>query len=619
MFLVDAILGRPLASDEEKGERISTLGGVPTFGLDALSSAAYGPEAALSILIPLGAAGLGYALPLMGAIIVVLALVYLSYRQTIAAYPEGAGSYTVAHANLGQTVGLLAGAALMTDYILNVAVGISAGVGAIISAAPSLQPHTLSMCLAILVFLTIVNLRGVRQPGILFMLPTVVFVCFLFGVIAWGVYQSIVSGGHPRAVTPPPHIGASATAASAWLLMRAFASGCTSMTGVEATSNGVQAFAEPVVKSAQRSLAAIIAILMLLLAGIAYLVQVYHIGATAPGTSSYESVLSQLIGAVAGKGILYWIGITAIAMVVCLSANTSFADFPRLCRAVAADRYLPVSLANRGRRLVYSEGILVLAGLAAVILTAFGGVTDRLIPLFAVGAFLAFTSSQAGMVAHWWRHNGPRTSMAFNGLGAGATAATTIVVIIAKFVEGAWMVVLLIPALMLFMIAVRRYYDAIDRETAAGPLKVTPLCHPLVVVPISQWSVISQKALQFAMTISDEVTAIHVESEQHADTLPGEWRSRVEEPTRRAGRKAPRLAVVKSPYRFVVGPIIDFILDLERHHPQRTVAVVLPQLVQRRWYHYFLHNHQGELMAALLLLKGERRVVIVDVPWYIGH
>ena len=306
-------------------------------------------------------------------------------------------------------------------------------------------------------------------------------------------------------------------------------------------------------------------------------------------------------------------------MVVCLPANTSFADFPRLCRAVAADRYLPVSLANRGRRLVYSEGILVLAGLAAVILTAFEGVTDRLIPLFAVGAFLAFTFSQAGMVAHWRRHNGPRTSMAFNGLGAGATAATTIIVIIAKFVEGAWMVVLLIPALMLFMIAVRRHYDAIDRETAAGPLKVTHLCHPLVVVPISQWSVISQKALQFAMTISDEVTAIHVESEQHADTLPGEWRSRVEEPTRSAGRKAPRLAVVKSPYRFVVGPIIDFILDLERHHPQRTVAVVLPQLVQRRWYHYFLHNHQGELMAALLLLKGERRVVIVDVPWYIGH
>jgi amino acid transporter len=619
MFLVDAILGCPLASDAEKRERVTSIGGVPTFGLDALSSAAYGPEAALTILMPLGAAGLAYALPIMGAIIVVLALVYLSYRQTIAAYPEGAGSYTVAHENLGPTAGLLAGAALMTDYILDVAVGISAGVGAIISAAPALQPHTLSMCLAILVFLTIVNLRGVREPGILFMSPTVLFVCFLFGVIAWGVYQSIVSGGHPQAVTPPPHIGASATAASVWLLMRAFASGCTSMTGVEATSNGVKAFAEPAVKSAQRSLTAIIAILMLLLAGIAYLVRVYHIGATTPGTSSYESVLSQLIGAVAGKGVLYWIGITSIAVVVCLSANTSFADFPRLCRAVAVDRYLPVSLANRGRRLVYSEGILVLAGLAAVMLTDFGGVTDKLIPLFAVGAFLAFTSSQAGMVAHWRRHNGPRTSMVFNGLGAGATAATAIVVLIAKFVEGAWMVVLLIPALMLLMIAVRRHYDAVDREMAAGPLDMTHLRHPLVVVPIFQWSLISHKALQFAMTISDDVTAIYVESQQQADTLPGEWRSRVEEPARRADRKAPQLVVVKSPYRFVVAPIIDFILDVERHHPQQTVAVVLPQLVQRRWYHYFLHNHYGELMAALLLLKGERRVVIVDVPWYIGH
>jgi amino acid transporter len=468
MFLVDAILGRPLASDEEKNERITAIRGVPTFGLDALSSAAYGPEAALTILMPLDAVGLVYALPIMGAIIVVLALVYLSYRQTIAAYPEGAGSYTVAHENLGPTAGLLAGAALLTDYILNVAVGISAGVGAIISAAPGLQPHTLSMGLAILVFLTLVNLRGVRAPGSLFMAPTVLFVCFLFGVIAWGVYQSLVSGGHPRAVTPPPHLGEIAPAASVWLLMRAFASGCTSMTGVEAVSNGVQAFAEPVVKSAQRSLTAIIAILMLLLAGIAYLVRVNHIGATPPGTSSYESVLSQVIGAVAGKGVLYWIGITSIAVVVCLSANTSFADFPRLCRAVAADRYLPVSLANRGRRLVYSEGMLVLAGLAAVMLTAFGGVTDKLIPLFAVGAFLAFTSSQAGMVAHWWRHSGPRPSMAFNGLGAGATAATAIVVIMAKFVEGAWMVVVLIPALMLFMIAVRRHYDLCHSEHRDG-------------------------------------------------------------------------------------------------------------------------------------------------------
>ena len=448
---------------------------MPTFGLDALSSAAYGPEAALTVLLPLGAAGLTFILPITVAIVILLGIVYFSYRQTIAAYPNGGGSYTVARENLGANAGLLAAAALMTDYVLNVAVGISAGVGALISAVPALQPYTLTLCLVILILLTLVNLRGIGEAGRLFMLPTCIFILSLCAMVVWGVLATISSGGHPQPVVPPAHLAKATEAVSAWLLLRAFASGCTAMTGVEAVSNGVQAFREPVVPAARRTLTVIIAILMVLLLGIAYLAHAYHIGATEPGTPQYQSVLSQLIGAVAGRGIFYWVSIVSILLVLCLSANTSFADFPRLCRAVAEDGYLPYSFTDRGRRLVYSEGIWLLAILSGVLLIVFDGVTDRLIPLFAVGAFLAFTLSQSGMVAHWWKsqERGALASMAVNGLGATATAVTVVVVAVVKFMAGAWIVVLLVPSLVALMLAVRRHYRRIERETAApGDLKL---------------------------------------------------------------------------------------------------------------------------------------------------
>ena len=368
MSLINTILGRPLASGEAGEQRIGTASGVPTFGLDALSSAAYGPEAALTVLLPFGAAGLTFIFPITAAIVILLGIVYFSYRQTIAAYPNGGGSYTVAHENLGANAGLLAAAALMTDYVLNVAVGISAGVGALISAVPNLQPYTLTLCLVILVLLTLVNLRGIGEAGRLFMLPTCIFIVSLCAIVAWGVIATISAGGHPLPVIPPPHLAKAAEAVSAWILLRAFASGCTAMTGVEAVSNGVQAFREPVVPAARRTLTAIIVILMVLLLGIAYLARAYHIGATEPGTSQYQSVLSQLIGAVAGRGIFYWVSIVSILLVLCLSANTSFADFPRLCRAVADDGYLPYSFTDRGRRLVYSEGIWLLAILSGILL-----------------------------------------------------------------------------------------------------------------------------------------------------------------------------------------------------------------------------------------------------------
>lgn len=438
MCLADFLFGRPLKSSEERRERAGPAAGIAIFGLDALGSAAYGPEAALTILIPLGAAALAYIVPIGASVIVLLWVVYFSYRQTIEAYPTGGGAYTVARQNLGVFAGLLAATALMIDYVLVAAVGISAGVGALISAVPSLQPHTLSLCLAILLFITIVNLRGVRETGAVFLLPTYLFVGTLFATLGVGLIKSFSAGGNPEPVVPLPPPAPRTVAVSAWLLLKAFSSGCTALTGVEAVSNGVRAFREPVGKTAQRTLTIIIAILTVLLAGIAYLVRAYQIGATPPGQSGYESILSQLTGAVMGKDAFYYVTIASILLVLAFQANTAFADFPRVCRAVAQDGYLPYSFASRGRRLVYSHGIYVLAFLSGFLLILFGGVTDRLIPLFAVGAFLAFTLSQAGMVVHWRRKRGrrSRSSMLVNGIGATATATTVAIVTVSKFAEG---------------------------------------------------------------------------------------------------------------------------------------------------------------------------------------
>ena len=352
-MLFRSCFGKPLAASDERAEQLGIASGIPIFGLDALSSAAYGPEAALTLLLPSGAAGIAYIVPISTSIIVLLAIVYFSYRQTIAAYPGGGGSYTVASENLGVFAGLLAASALMIDYILTVAVGISAGVGALVSALPNLLPHTLLLCLGILILITFINLRGMRQAGIIFMFPTYLFIGSLLVALAFGVFKSVLAGGHPvPVVTPPAPPSSAVAAASVWLLLQSFASGCTAMTGVEAVSNGVRAFREPVVNTSRRVLTIIIALLMLMLAGIAYLVRAYHIAATDPGLPGYQSVLSMIVAAVAGRGIFYYVTIGAVLAVLALSANTAFADFPRLCRAIALNGYLPDSFSLRGRRLV---------------------------------------------------------------------------------------------------------------------------------------------------------------------------------------------------------------------------------------------------------------------------
>ncbi|HTU49229.1 MAG TPA: APC family permease [Acidobacteriaceae bacterium] len=620
MTILDLLLGRPLATWEDRAEKIGASQGVPIFGLDALSSAAYGPEAAMTLLIPLGMAGIHLVLPITAAILALLTILYFSYRQTIAAYPNGGGSYTVAGENLGSLPGLLAGSALMVDYILEVSVGISAGVGALVSALPKLQPHTLALCLAILAILTLLNLRGARSSGVIFMAPTYVFILCLLAAIGWGVFKVIVSGGHPQPVVAPPQLGHATAVLSIWMLLKAFSSGCTAMTGVEAVSNGVGAFKEPREKSAQLTLTIIIVLLGVLLLGIAFLAPAYHIAATDPFAPGYQSVLSQLIAAVSGRGVFYYVSIASILLVLALSANTGFADFPRLCHNIAKDRYLPFAFTLRGRRLVYSGGVYVLAVAAASLLIVFRGVTDRLIPLFAIGAFLAFTLSQAGMVQHWRRKRGPgwKLSMAINGIGALATGITVCIVLVTKFVAGAWITAIVIPLIILVMLAIHSHYLWVGRQIAAKQaLNTAKLTSPIIIMPIPGWNRVTAKGLRFALSISPEVFCIHVKNEEGEQPLAPLWQKNVLQPLQRANLPQPILIQIESPTRRILGPILDQVSALEQQHPHRQLLVLLPELIESRWYFYLLHNQRATLLKTMLYLRGAQQTVVANIPWYL--
>jgi len=623
MNILDLIVGKPIKTSDERAEQIGIQEGIPIFGLDALSSAAYGPEAALSLLIPLGLLGVQYIIPISAAIIILLVIVYFSYRQTIAAYPSGGGSYTVARFNLGAFPGLLAAAALLTDYILTAAVGISAGVGALVSAVPSLQPHTVLICVAILVIITILNLRGVRDAGVVFMVPTYLFVGTLLITIVGGLVRVALSGGHPVAITPLPPPPAITEAVTFWLLLKVFASGCTALTGVEAVSNGVKAFREPAVKNAQRTLTVIIFFWQFCSREFLISSKSMASPATDPGRPGYQSLLSMLIAAVFGKGIFYYVTIAAILFVLSLSANTAFADFPRLCRSISQNNYLPHAFGYRGRRLVYTYGIVVLALLTFLLLLLFDGVTDRLIPLYVVGAFLAFTLSQFGMVVHWRKNRGPHwmKSTLVNGLGGFVTGITVIVVLVAKFAEGAWITVIFIPLLIFLFRMVRRHYHMVSVATnCPGPaVPAIEAARPIVVVPIEHWSQISRQAVEFASQLSREIIAVHVEPGDHSEFLHMDWERYVDQPFRAAGVDPPILITLPSPYRFIVVPIVQFVLELSAKHPGRRIVVVVPALVEDRWYEYFLHNQRARLLQWSLLVRGNERIFTVTSPYYISE
>ena len=629
------LLGRPLANWEGSAHEIGIGEAVPALGLDGLSSSAYGPEAALSIMAAAGAAGLAALEPVMLVILGLLAILFVSYWQTIKAYPISGGAYTVAKENLGVNASLLASAGIMVDYVLNVAVGISAGVAALISAVPALHPYTLPLCLGILVLLTLVNLRGTMESGRLFALPTYLFVgCFMI-VLLIGTYAVITGGGYPQPVVPPPSPPKAVEALGLWLMLRAFASGCTAMTGVEAVSNCVDGFREPRVNNARWTLAIIVVILGILLGGIAYLATSYGIMAMDQMQPGYQSVLSQLVGAVAGRGTFYYVAIASALGILCLSANTSFVGFPRMCRLVAQDEFLPRPFATAGRRLVYSVGIIYLAITAGLLLTLFDGVTDRLIPLFAIGAFLTFTMSQTGMVAHWRRElrNPRRTetrrrvliNLVINAVGAATTVTALAVIVIAKFGEGGWITIVAIPCVIVLHKAIKRYYTNIDEHLRDdGALEFRRSEPPVVLVTMREWNRLTDKALRLAMELSPDVTAVHLAALERRDVdkdereLRKQWAAHVEKPAKAAKfPNPPRLVFLSAPYRRIHAPLLQLIKEVKKENPDRTVAVLIPELVKRHWWEYLLSNHRARRLRSAVLDYGGSGVVVIGVPWYL--
>ena len=617
------VLGRRLANWEGEGQKIGAFAGIPAMGLDSLSSAAYGPESAMAIMVPLGAASLVYVRPVSFIVLALLLVLYASYRQTIEAYPRGGGSYTVAGDNLGMRPGILAGAALIVDYVLNAAVGISAGIAALVSAVPMLQPYTLPLCLGVLAVITLVNLRGTAEAGMVFATPTYLFILCWVVILGIGVARVFVFG-HAAPVVPPPPLPKATESAGTWLLLRSFASGCTAMTGVEAVSNGVTAFREPTVAQAHRTLTLIIFTLALLLAGIAMLVAPYHVAAMDQSKTGYQSVLSQLAGAVVGRGWFYYVSIGSLLAILCLSANTSFNGLPRLLRLMARDHFLPQAFAMPGRRLVYSAGILCLAGAAAALLILFDGITNALIPLFAVGAFLAFTLSQLGMAVHWWRRR-QFLKMAVNGFGTLTTAVALTIIVAAKFVEGAWITVVLIPALFLMLLRIRTFYEELDANLRCGKIELKQPAPPLVLIPIEKWDLPAAKALHFAMRLSPDVAGIHLtalegpEGEKTEAAIRAAWKENVQDPAEAAGLPPPRLVVLHSAFRQFQEPILKIVHQLGEKYPERPVAVLIPEIVKHRWWDHLLHLHRGNALQQALVQNADPQLIVITVPWDVEH
>ena len=623
MNLIDLVLGRRLANREGQERKISWFEGVPAMGLDGLGSASYGPEAALTIMIPLGAVSLAYVGWVIAPIVALLAILYVSYRQVIVAYPSNGGAYTVAKENLGPLGSLVAAAALMLDYVLNVAVGISAGVGALTSSVPALHAYTLPLCLGILLIVAVANLRGTREAGWLFALPTYVFILCFLSLIAWGLLRLALNGGVPEPVVPPPALVPATEAVGLWLLIRAFSAGCTAMTGVEAVSNGVNAFKEPVVGQAHKTLTVICLVLGLLLAGIATVAHFYQLGAMDQTKPGYQSVLSQLTAAIAGRGVIYYVAMSSLLAVLCLSANTSFVGFPRVCQLVAHDNYLPRAFAYSDRRLVYSVGLIFLTVMAAMLLVLFGGITDKLIPLFAIGAFLTFTISQVGMVVHWRRQGqANRRRLAINAVGALTTLLALFVITAAKFLEGAWIVTIAVPTTVLLLLAIHRYYGALDKRLASTEaFMIDEHEPPTVMVAYEERNRMTDRALRFAMTLSPDVLAVHLlrlggpDEEESLAAMRDGFVREITGPLEAAGETPPRLMMVPAPYREIHGPLLELVDKVDAATPGRSVAIIIPELVLRHWWQRLLHSRRATQLRTALMEHAGPRLMVISSPW----
>jgi amino acid transporter len=598
-------LGTPLETERFSEERLSIPIALAVFSSDVLSSVAYATEEILLVLSLAGLAAMDYSIPISALIILLLVIVIVSYRQTIHAYPMGGGSYSVARENLGTQWGLIAAAALLLDYVLTVAVSTAAGVAAVTSALPGLLHHRVAVGLLFLFILVVGNLRGLQQSGRIFALPTYLFIFSMTAMVATGVVRAFL--GYPPVEVPATALPDASHVLTLFLLMRAFSAGCTALTGIEAVSNGVQAFRKPESRNAATTMMIMAVILGSFFLGTSYLAHAYHV---VPGIG--QTVVSQLGRAVFGTGPLYYLLQTSTALVLMVAANTSFADFPRLSSILAGDRFLPRQLANLGDRLVYSNGILILAGSAGLLLILFGGDTHALIPLYAVGVFLAFTLSQSGMVARHLREKGPRYRLhaAINGAGAIATGAALLVISVTKFTHGAWIVILLIPLFVVFFLRTHRHYFYVRQQLSLREIDPErPLRHTAI-VPISAVNRATVYAIRYAKSIAHEVEAVHVAIDPHrVEQIREQWKT--------WGAGVP-LRILESPYRSIVQPLVDHIDDL-MHGRRRNemVTVVLPEFVTAHWWEGLFHNQSAFLVKGALLFRPG--VVVTSIPFHFSR
>ena len=608
------LIGTPLASAAEGQERLSKVRALAILSSDAISSVAFATEAILINLVAAGSAHLGLTLPISLAILGLLVIVTISYRQTIPAYPAGGGSYIVARENLGTYAGLVAAAALMIDYILNVSVSISAGILNLASLFPALVPWIVPADVLLILVITIVNLRGLRESGTIFALPTYFFVGSALLLILVGLLKITVFQQQPPATAFAP---VNAVEPLTWfLILRAFATGCSAMTGVEAISNGISVFKPPETRNAATTLTWMAVILGTLFLGVTLLTLTYHVEANPAGN---PTVVAQIAAAVFTGPLRFLFPIFQLAVlsILTLSAETSYSAFPRLAYLLARDRFLPSQFAFKGDRLAFSVGIIVLATLASLLIIVFQGDTTRLINLFAVGVFVSFTLSQSGMVVHWWRlrreKKGWQRSILINGVGALTTCLVALIIAFAKFLQGAWIVILLIPLLVLLFLAIRRHYLRVERErTTHLPIHPADI-HHRIIVPIAGLDRASVQSLAYARSLSSHVTAVHIAiDDEEAEAMRSswhEWQEQVPE------EEDVHLLVIESPYRSLVRPLLAYIDTLHERHPDETLTVILPELIVAHWWEYFLHNQTAlRLKAALLFRPG---IVVVNIPHHL--